>query len=207
MIKRYSLKEDRYRALSEHFTAGEFACRDGSDEILIDDALIDALEEIRAHFNMPVTITSGYRSPEYNASINGAKKSKHMLGQAADIRVQGVLPIKVAAFAQEIGMGGIGLYDYGGMSGFTHIDTRDGNWRGVQISSKGSSLSVSKYFPTVKKGSTGQCVVILQRAVGAEDDGIFGKKTLAAVKEYQKKKGLEPDGIVGKLTWRCIIDG
>jgi len=34
----------------------------------------------------------------------------------------------------------------------------------------------------------------------SEIDGIFGKKTVAAIKEFQKKKGLIVDGIVGRQT-------
>ena len=34
-------------------------------------------------------ITSGYRSPKYNASVGGAKSSVHMTGKAIDISVRG----------------------------------------------------------------------------------------------------------------------
>ena len=37
-------------------------------------------------------------------------------------------------------------------------------------------------------------------------DGIYGKKTEAAVKELQTKYGLDPDGIVGPKTERTIRD-
>lgn len=36
-------------------------------------------------------------------------------------------------------------------------------------------------------------------------DGIFGKKTKAAVEAYQMTNGLEADGIVGKKTWTKIL--
>lgn len=35
-------------------------------------------------------------------------------------------------------------------------------------------------------------------------DGVFGNRTLAAVKAYEKQFGLEPNGIVGAATWDSI---
>jgi peptidoglycan hydrolase-like protein with peptidoglycan-binding domain len=35
-------------------------------------------------------------------------------------------------------------------------------------------------------------------------DGIFGPKTLARVKEFQRNKGLQVDGLVGPQTWRAL---
>lgn len=46
---------------------------------------------------------------------------------------------------------------------------------------------------------------IIQAAVGAVEDGLFGKATEAAVKAYQKKHGLKVDGIVGVNTWKKIL--
>ena len=36
------------------------------------------LEPIRSHFEIPVTITSGYRSPPYNSQVGGAPTSQHV---------------------------------------------------------------------------------------------------------------------------------
>ena len=52
-------------------------------------------------------------------------------------------------------------------------------------------------------GSTGEDVKKLQTALGftgKDVDGIFGKKTQQAVKDYQKANGLTVDGIAGKNT-------
>jgi peptidoglycan hydrolase-like protein with peptidoglycan-binding domain len=55
-----------------------------------------------------------------------------------------------------------------------------------------------------KAGMKGTDVAFLQRWLGVDDDGKFGAKTEAAVKEYQKMRGITADGVVGKATWRNI---
>ena len=60
---------------------------------------------------------------------------------------------------------------------------------------------------TLRKGSRGNDVKILQRALNLYDDGIFGNLTLERVKEYQKSVGLYPDGIVGDKTWEKLLNG
>lgn len=55
-------------------------------------------------------------------------------------------------------------------------------------------------------GSRGDTVTELQRILNGngynlKEDGIFGKNTQAAVKDYQKKNALSVDGVVGNKTW------
>lgn len=57
----------------------------------------------------------------------------------------------------------------------------------------------------IRRGSTGKNVVLIQKAVGALADGIFGPKTEAAVKTYQFSHGLVSDGIVGPKTWSALF--
>lgn len=58
---------------------------------------------------------------------------------------------------------------------------------------------------TLKIGSRGEEVKILQTALKMENvDGIFGIKTDAAVRAFQKSKGLVVDGIVGNKTWAAL---
>lgn len=48
------------------------------------------LEPIREYYDKPVIVTSGYRCPELNKAVGGAKTSQHTKGQAADIIIRGV---------------------------------------------------------------------------------------------------------------------
>ena len=136
MIRQYSLAKDGNRRLAPDFKVRELRCKDGSDEILVDEALTVVLQCIREHFGKAVTITSGYRTPAHNAKVGGAKSSQHLLGRAADIRVQGVSVEDVAAYAESLmpDWGGVGRYPVkaGRATGWVHVDTRAENarWRG-----------------------------------------------------------------------------
>ena len=120
-IKVYSKAKDGNKKLSANFRVREFACTDGSDPIFIDTDLVAVLQKIRTHFGKPVTITSAYRTPIHNKSVGGTTYSQHLYGMAADIKVSGVSPKKVAKYAETLlkGKGGIGIYQT-----FTHIDVR-----------------------------------------------------------------------------------
>ena len=46
-------------------------------------------EPIRKHFNVPIHISSGYRSKELNTAVGGALTSQHCSGEAIDIDMDG----------------------------------------------------------------------------------------------------------------------
>ena len=72
-------------------------------------------------------------------------------------------------------------------------------WTGEYAVQKETVLK--KLLVTLRYGSRGDQVKILQEKIGGLTiDGIFGKKTDEAVREYQKKNKLTVDGIVGPKT-------
>lgn len=83
-----------------------------------------------------------------------------------------------------------------------------------QLLNSSTSTSTSKpaSTPLLKNGSRGEDVRRLQeilKQLGFDPgpiDGIFGPKTEAAVKAFQKKYGLVVDGIVGPQTWRKLAE-
>ena len=115
--------------MTEHFSREEFRSKDGAffpkhaQENL--QILAEQLEVLREHFQKPITINSGYRSPEHNAKVGGTENSQHLLGKAADIVIDGISPDEVAdaiEFLIEGKMmkqGGLGRY-----VDFTHYDIR-----------------------------------------------------------------------------------
>ena len=130
MLYEYSLHDQSTYQISEHFKVREFAQKDFRyDRVIVESELINVLEEIRAHFNKPVIITSGYRTPEYNKKIGGAKNSQHTKGKAADIKVSGIPAKEVQKYLKNKYPNKYGIGSY---LNFTHIDVRakKARWRG-----------------------------------------------------------------------------
>ena len=72
---------------STYFDLSEGACRCGHHSYHL-WSIMDKLDEVREAFGYPMSPNSGYRCPIHNANEGGAKKSRHMYGDAADIRVK-----------------------------------------------------------------------------------------------------------------------
>ena len=94
--------------LSKHFTLEEMtksmtAARrgientPGAGEIKnLENVCYEILEPVRAKFDKPITITSGYRSEALCEAIGSKKTSQHAKGQAVDFEIMGTPNIKVA---------------------------------------------------------------------------------------------------------------
>lgn len=72
----------------------------------------------------PYTLISGYRSPETNAMLRArssgvAKNSRHLRGEAADLRLKSRSVSQVSRAAAACASGGVGRYTG---SNFTHLD-------------------------------------------------------------------------------------
>ena len=113
--------------ISKDFLLREFECKDGSHQVMVKAELLEKLQRLRDLAKKPVIITSGYRNPVYNEWVGGSPTSRHLTGEAADIRVPGLHLDEVAQLAREAGFTGIGIY-----RSFTHVDVRREpvTWRG-----------------------------------------------------------------------------
>lgn len=111
--------------ISQHFARSEFACQCGtcpqSQDPTVDVTLINILEELRRHFNTPITVTSAMRCKSHNASVGGSVFSKHLEGKASDVLLKGVTPDKVYGYLIERYPDS---YGFGKYETFTHIDSR-----------------------------------------------------------------------------------
>lgn len=123
--------------LTKNFSLSEFDCRDGSkmppevfNNVLL---LVKELQVLRDYIGKSITINSGYRSPNYNRSIGGASRSQHLLGKAADIRIDGISPRELRGIIEElIKDGRLNFKGVGAYANFTHVDIRKekARWNG-----------------------------------------------------------------------------
>jgi len=84
--------------LAPHFTAHELRADTPGIPATAEANLFKTaawLEAARATLGVPLVITSGYRSPTYNASVGGSRTSDHVTGLAADFKAQGLSPFRV----------------------------------------------------------------------------------------------------------------
>ena len=126
MIKSYIADTEGSTSLGKHFKVKEFACKDGSPVVFIDEYLWTILDILRNKIEKPVIITSGYRTPEWNKKAGGAKYSYHMRGMAADIKVHGMTPKEIASKLNEIVPDECGIIVY---KNWVHFDVRTSKYR------------------------------------------------------------------------------
>lgn len=128
--------ETNFWSSVRYFGRHEFACRCGGKycngyPVEPSEQLVRILDEIRDRVGRPVYINSGIRCSRHNASpdVGGASDSRHLYGDAADIRCPGVAPRTLYEIACDLvgDSGGVGLYSWG-----IHVDTRGcrARWNG-----------------------------------------------------------------------------
>lgn len=212
-IKSYSKSKDGNKKLSDNFVVREFACKDGSDTILIDHDLIPLIQRFREYVEASVWFNSAYRTASYNKKVGGASKSYHVRGQALDIPFSKdykylISRDKMCAFFNSLGVKGIIRY-----SSFIHVDTRTSKYH---ADNNGNYLTYGKvhipFRQVLQRNSKNVDVGILQyklKMLGYDvgnADMDFGGKTESVVRNFQQNNGLKVDGIVGSVTWNKLFN-
>lgn len=78
------------------------------------------------------------------------------------------------------------------------------------VESEAAAVCPSVKHRTLRLGNTGksvkhaQCLLNFYWGEDLKVDGIFGKKTRAAIIRAQRAWDLYPDGVVGRCTWRIL---
>ena len=132
--------------LSKHFKLSEFEKsstatrlgiknKAGSGEIKnLTDLCYAVLEPVRAKFEKPIMVTSGYRSEELCVAIKSSKTSQHTKGQAVDFEIAGVSNLQLAIWIEnncDFDQLILEFWkeDEGANSGWVHCSYNEGNNR------------------------------------------------------------------------------
>ncbi|RJL08397.1 N-acetylmuramoyl-L-alanine amidase [Paracoccus siganidrum] len=83
-------------------------------------------------------------------------------------------------------------------------------WASVDTGSA-STIAAPEIPPTIRNGSRGEAVSDAQHRLRARGydiiaDGIFGPRTEATVRQFQRANGLAADGIIGPKSWAALLD-
>ena len=119
--------------LTKNFSKSEFECKSGAampaDVLENIKLLAIQLQAIRDYVGKAITINSAYRCKEHNKNVGGSKRSQHLLGKAADIKIKDFTPNEVWDIVENMltnemlcsfYIGGLGRYNT-----FTHLDIRE----------------------------------------------------------------------------------
>ncbi|MFH0799725.1 MAG: DUF882 domain-containing protein [Pseudomonadota bacterium] len=134
-----SYDEAAMRAISRVFGA-----RYGDPLSAISPRLIEFLGYLEAELKpgARITVSSGFRSPEYNTKLResgklAAKASLHQYGMAADMKIEGVSSESIWNFVKELGFGGAGFYH----GGLVHVDVGPARSWDERTSGVGTDIS------------------------------------------------------------------
>lgn len=105
----------------KYFSSSEFVMGGEPVYNMMDSYLLTLLDDLREAVGEPLSITSSYRSVEYNKKIGGHPGSQHIEGTAVDISCRSsALRYKILKYAAVMGFTGIGV-----SATFIHLDVRD----------------------------------------------------------------------------------
>jgi len=172
-----------------------------------------SFESLKEILEIAITVISGVNS-SLNTEING-RLSPSLNSVITDLR-------------ETIAIVGVSCNYINNMIGSTNITenelnlyledsaNKSGNFMESLLTDSSGNLLLSGFsaedMELIKKGSKGEDVKKLQEVLislgylkaSNEIDGIFGDRTLAALKKFQEDKGLASDGIAGKNTWDAV---
>lgn len=144
--------------LSKNFSLTEFTRSSKAEQLGISnrpdaaelanlrDLVTHVLQPARDLLGKPIRITSGFRSTELNKAVGGVSDSPHRLGEAADIKVDGMTAPELAAFLVRSGLPFDQVIGYApGVGGHVHVSYRASRNRKETL----WSASKGSYVPRV----------------------------------------------------------
>lgn len=237
----YDLQRHGEVQLTKHLKVKEFRSYSSgkkklySNEVIIHLGLPEALEKLMTYLGADrITIVNGYRCPEHNDAVGGSKKSTHLFGLAADVKLfkdgKVISGKDICLAAEKLGFAGIGYM----RNNSVHLDVSPSRiWRGDETKKENGAyysltkhrLTFEKYFKTSTPKPAAQTV-----AKKSEDSYMVEDRTIlfdgkdldvSAVnikgENYMKMKDLEKLGfkvssagsmpIISMDMIKCKIEG
>ena len=116
----YADELDPALEVAPNFVLGEFLQDYKGRFGIFQPHAVVSLQTIRDWIAGPLLINSAYRNVEYNAGVGGAEWSRHMYGDAVDMRSNSATLGELAAMCEELGAGFTSVY-----TSHVHCDWRD----------------------------------------------------------------------------------
>lgn len=107
--------------VAPNFVLEELAAAYKGRWAVVQPRLVAHLQGLRDTIGGPLTVTSGYRNPAYNASVGGVTYSRHQYGDGADLEAGGYSVEGLGDLCYDEDADYVGLYE----DGHTHCDWRD----------------------------------------------------------------------------------
>lgn len=156
----YDLNRHGEVQLTKHLKVKEFRSYSSSkkklysNDVIVYTGLPEALEKLKSYLGADrITIVNGYRCPEHNDAVGGSKKSTHLLGLAADVKLyknnKAILGKDICLVAEKLGFAGIGYM----RNNSVHLDVSPIRiWRGDETKKEnGTYYSLTKHKLTFEK--------------------------------------------------------
>jgi len=177
-------------------TVREFRGKSNSDIIWTDRRAMQAWNQTRAAWGKPIHVGYAFRRIGEGGH---ADQSQHYAGVSFDVaqNLTNAERTRLRVMAADLG-----VWSYVEPAHLTptwvHFDARTG------------PPACAAGYPMLRNGSRGVYVATLQDALntvgsyGIGVDGVFGPRTVEAVKAFQRSAGLNADGTVGCATWTAL---
>lgn len=108
---------------SKYFKESEQVCKccnQGAEKI--NPTLLDRLDRLRELWGYPIYVSCMYRCPSHNAEVGGVYNSQHVLGNGADIYIDGDYQTFYDYVLNSNLFDSVGYYPN---DEFVHVDVRD----------------------------------------------------------------------------------
>jgi hypothetical protein len=156
------LSIDPASEIAPNFALGELAQDWKGPWAVVQPHLIVHLQAIRDEVGAPLTVNSGYRSPAYNASIDGVTYSRHQYGDAADLDADGLSVEELGDLCYAAGAAYVGLYE----NSHTHCD-----WRDDSLSAAFYDPIAERRAPLPQESATIRCDEVCRAPASGFDEG------------------------------------